>query len=141
MPKIPIQDQKPRKIRKDKNTKRIPEGSEDRTYAFRLSPSIPEEKAIIDAINDHKALNPGDNMRDIIVKFLGANLSQGVTREERVVETLEQQIDRLAASIDRLLTLKLERVSGAPASQNDETGNVDMGYMKRLQETLRGGKK
>jgi hypothetical protein len=135
-----IQEQKPRKPRKDTGVKRIPKGSEDKTYAFRLSPAIRAEAEIIDAIEEHKALNPGDNMRDIIVKFLGGSLNRGVTREERVVETLEQQIDRLASSIDRLLTLKLEHVSEKPQQEDDANG-VNMDYLKRIQQTLRGGKK
>lgn len=137
MPKI--QDQKPRKVRKDAGSQRIPKGSEDRTYAFRLSPAIPVEAEIIDAIDEHRALFPGDNMRDIVVKFLGESLRNGQTREERVVETLEQQIERLSSSIDRLLTLKLERVSDA--QPEEEAGGVNMDYLKRIQQTLRGGKK
>lgn len=134
-----IENQKPRKQRKDTGTKRIPKGSEDKTYAFRLSPTIPAEAEIIDAIEDHKALFPGDNMRDIIVKFLGESLNRGQTRQERVVETMEEQIERLSLSIDRLLTLKLERASDKP--QQEEEAGVNMDYLKRIQQTLRGGKK
>lgn len=142
MPKTPINEQKPRKPRKDRGTRRNENVPEDKFYAFRLSPVIPEEAAIIDAIDAYKDDNPGHSLRDIIVKYLGSLLQQEQTKEERIVETLEEQIERLSSSIDRLLTLNIQASAARPAVQEDgETSGVNMDYLKRIQATLRGTKK
>lgn len=134
-------DKKPRKPRKDIGTRRN-DRPDDRTFAFRLNPDKPSENEIIKAIDDHLRMNPKSSLREIIVTCIGERLGKHpLTREAELVDTLEQQIERLASSIDRLLTLKLERVSDNSPLQTEPTDEVDMNYLKRIQQTLRGGKK
>lgn len=129
-----------RKERSDKGTRRNGR-PDDKRYAFRLSPDNPKELPIIEAIETHLALNPDDSLRMIIVDCLGARVGQGLTREEAMHETFEQQIERLATTIDRLLSSGLSRGVAQVAAQEDEsTSGVNMDYLKRIQQTLRGKK-
>jgi hypothetical protein len=124
--------------RADKGTRR--NGTEkDRFYTFRLNPNDSEELPVIDAIDGWLAKNDKQSLRDLINLLVKDQLPKPITREEQLVETFEQQIERLASSIDRLLSLKLERVSNN--QPEEEAGGVNMDYLKRIQQTLRGGKK
>lgn len=130
-----------RKPRKDIGTRRN-NRPDDRTFAFRLNPDKEEERKVIEAIDTHLRDNPKSSLREIIVTCIGERIGvQALTKEEQLIETFEQQLDRLVSSIDRLLSLKLERVASGQSQQEDDSGGVDMGYLKRIQETLRGGKK
>jgi hypothetical protein len=133
MPKVPLKSP-----RADKGTRR--NGTEkDRFYTFRLNPNDSEELPVIDAIDGWLAKNDKQSLRDLINLLVKDQLPKPITREEQLVETFEQQIERLASSIDRLLSLKLERVSNN--QPEEEAGGVNMDYLKRIQQTLRGGKK
>jgi hypothetical protein len=133
MPKGPLKSP-----RADKGTRR--NGTEkDRFYTFRLNPNDSEELPVIDAIDGWLAKNDKQSLRDLINLLVKDQLPKPITREEQLVETFEQQIERLASSIDRLLSLRLERVSNN--QPEEEAGGVNMDYLKRIQQTLRGGKK
>jgi len=131
-----------RKERSDKGTRRNGR-ADDVRYAFRLSPDNEKEASIIKAIADHLHLNPNDSLRTIIVDCVGDRVGVGLTREEAMHETFEKQIERLAATIDQLLSSGLQRgvVGYAPAQEDQSTNGVNMDYLKRIQQTLRGGKK
>jgi hypothetical protein len=123
--------------RADKGTRRN-DRPVDKFYSFRLTPNEdnkddPEQK-VIDAIADYLDDNPSKSLRHFIVENFA-----GVKKEQQLAETLEQQIERLSSSIDRLLTLRLEAPAAPPPAQGKP--DVDMDYLKRIQQTLRGGKK
>lgn len=130
-----------RKVRKDKGTHRN-NRDEDKTYAFRLRPDKPDEMAVIRAIDDHLSANKQDSVKTIIMTCIGERLGKPLTRETELNESLEQQIDRLASAIDELLSLNLQRgVAGKAQAGNESTSGVDVNYLTRIQQTLRGGKK
>ena len=125
--------------RSDKGKRR--NGDEkDRFYTFRLNPNDKEELPVIEAIDGWLEKNDKDSLRDLVNLLVKDQLPKSLTREEQLAETFEQQIERLAASIDRLLSLKLERVSSGQ-DESEVEGEVDMNYLKRIQQTLRGQKK
>jgi hypothetical protein len=134
-------DKPARKVRKDKGTHRN-NRDEDKTYAFRLRPDKPDEMAVIRAIDEHLDRNKGDSIKTIVMTCIGERLGKPLTREAEMSETLDQQIDRLASAIDKLLSLNLQRggTSKAPPV-GESTSSVDVGYLERIQQTLRGGKK
>lgn len=126
--------------RADKGTRRNG-GEKDKFYTFRLNPNDKDELPIISAIEEWLEDNPKYYFRDLIKLLVGDRINSALTREEQLVETFEQQIERLASSIDRLLTLKLENLSSGQTQQEEPEGGVNMDYLKRIQQTLRGGKK
>lgn len=132
----------PRKTRKDKGTTR--HGRErDRTYAFRLNSDKPDERAVIDAIDTHLKEHKGtSSVKKIIMTCIGERLPNALTKEEMLHETFEQQINRLAQTIDKLLSLNLQRMSGKTSEHQseDDTGGVNMAYLAKIRETLRGKK-
>ena len=131
----------PRKERSDKGTRRN-DKPEDERFAFRLNETKPAEALVLNAIRAHLTSFPNDTIKTIVMTCITERLPHPLNREEKTAETLDQQIERLASAIDRLLSLNLQRVSqGANLSSDEGVGGVDMGYMKRLQETLRGAKK
>lgn len=134
MPKNPLT-----KPRADKGTRRN-DKEKDRFYTFRLSPDNEKESRIIQAIDDYLDEHKSESVRHIIVECLGARLPGHLTKEQELAETLEEQIDRLASSIDKLLTMDLQRGNGQSVKQEESSG-VNMDYIKRIQATLRGGKK
>ena len=132
-----------RKTRSDKGTHRN-DNPDDERYAFRLNTSKPEELILLKAIQDHvKSANDGKKrtVKTFLLKCVGDGLHLTRSHEEIVSETLEQQIERLAGQIDKLISLNLQRiVHGAQAQEDDSTGGVNMDYLKRIQQTLRGKK-
>ena len=125
--------------RSDKGKRR--NGDEpDKFYTFRLNPNDVDEYPIVQAIEAWLDDNPKFSFRDLVKLLINDQLPKSLTREEQLAETFEQQIERLSLSIDRLLSLKLERVSSGQA-EPDAEGEVDMNYLKRIQQTLRGQKK
>jgi hypothetical protein len=138
--------QRPRKERSDKGTHRNGTTSDDHgRFAFRLNTSKPEEMKLLEAIQAHIYGDPKDKKRNIktfLLKCVNDGLHMTRSHEEIVSETLEQQIERLAQQIDKLLSLNLQRVSGGvKAQEDDSTSGVNMDYLKRIQQTLRGAKK
>jgi hypothetical protein len=130
----------PKQPRADKGTRRS--GDEpDRFYSFRLNPNDINELPVIEALEGWLAENDKKSMRDLVKLLVKDRLPNALTKEEQLAETFEQQIERLAASIDRLMSLKLERVSGGQADQSNSEDDVDMNYLKRIQQSLRGSKK
>ncbi len=129
-----------RKTRSDKGTKRN-DAPKDVRYAFRLNSSKPEESMLHEAIEAHKGISTGNNIKTFLLKCVGDGLHLVRSHEEIMSETLEQQIERLAGQIDKLLSLNLQRiVQGSHAQEDDSTSGVNMDYLKRIQQTLRGKK-
>jgi hypothetical protein len=120
-----------RKTRKDKGTTRT--GRLDNAqYSIRLNPAKDAEKIVLDKISEYLRNNPGKIFKD----FLLYHFKDG----DPVHETFEQQIDRLAKTIDKLMSLNLQRASLPKGDSGDEGSDVDMSYLAKIQATLRGKK-
>jgi len=133
-------NQTPRKTRKDKGTRRNGR-PDDFGFSFRLNPGKPAEEKVLLKIHEHFTKNPAHTIKDIIMDRIG-NHEGPLTREEAIHETFDQQIERLAQTIDKLLSLNLQRITGdVKAQEDDNTSGVNMDYLKRIQQTLRGAKK
>lgn len=120
-----------RKPRKDKGKKRNerPDGAQ---YSVRLNPAKEDEKIVFDKISDYLKDNPGKIFKDFLIyHFKGSDPTR---------ETLSSQIERLAKTIDKLMSLNLQRGSSLVNSSGD-ANDVDMGYLAKIQASLRGGKK
>ena len=139
-------NQTPRKERSDKGTHRHGTTKDDfGRYAFRLNTSKPEELNLQEAIQAH-VYAPGvkekRNIKTFLLKCVNDGLHLTRSHEEIVAESLDQQIERLASQIDKLLSLNLQRITGGvKAQEDDSTSGVNMDYLKRIQQTLRGAKK
>ena len=132
-----------RKTRSDKGTRRN-NTPDDTRYALRLNTSKPEELTLLRVIQNHiNDTSDGKprNIKTFLLKCVGDGLHLTRSHEEIVSETLEQQIERLAGQIDKLISLNLQRVvHGAQSQEDDSTSGVNMDYLKRIQQTLRGKK-
>ncbi len=138
-----------RKQRSDKGTRRK-DRPEDKFYSFRLSqsqpgdtdPKILAEQNAIDWI-EHYLSDPKASVRELVTglisHFNGIPMSKEATLSE-LNQSFSQQLERLASTIDRLIASGLQaRPAGQPEAAED-TGGVNMAYLRKIQETLRGKK-
>ncbi len=139
-----------RKQRSDKGTRRK-DRPNDEFYSFRLTPAQPgetdpkilAEQQAIDAIGRYLASDPKASVRELVTglisHFNGIPLSKEALLSE-LNQSFSQQLERLAATIDRLISSGLQaRPAGQPETAED-AGGVNMAYLRKIQETLRGKK-
>lgn len=139
-----------RKQRSDKGARRKAR-PDDLFYSFRLTPAQPgetdpkvlaEQKAIdlIAAyIDSDKEASVRSMVTDLIAHFNGIPTSKEATLSE-LNQSFGQQLERLAATIDRLISSGLQAHPNGQSETSEDTGGVNMAYLRKIQETLRGKK-
>lgn len=137
-----------RKTRSDKDTRRkgMPP---DKFYSFRLSQARPGEdnpqrlleQEAIDFIGEYLSA-PKTSMRQIVVGLISHFKGIPPTRETQLADlhqSFSQELARFSATIDRLIASGV-RLGGQSPTTEENTSGVNMAYLKRIQETLRGKK-